>query len=405
MIEELLLRFSRENFDDANYVPLLHGHSETAKPLSLIIKQKRSIWKHRYSFAKDEITFLAGLENFVSRHCEKKYLDAVELKVIEEQVMEKGENSPVDSHTEIDLNIADIGDIKLTADDNLGDLQLGKVRQEYILDPDLRGILSCTVLDADKMIPYQDQELFLITSVVYSEKFDVVGKRKQEWKFEAGLEPPSQFSKVLKSKLYSKYKESSTPPGFAKRNAWGPILVNYCPVQYNKEKKTLEIMKGEFVGKSKFHGDAEAFVDDHDYNNEDVDNDDGQVPVDVVADNILPDDDFTAQEMKNIQRIHKNVLMTTNSREQQKALVKKYLKWFEHFLADDKMKILLDHRQKLTSNDCTFLRSLYVPASLDQDTLDFTKQKKAEIHRYGFILKLIDELSDEEWKELGLPSK
>ena len=47
-------------------------------------------------------------------------------------------------------------------------------------------------------------------------------------------------------------------------------------------------MKGEFVGKSKFHGDAEAFVDDHDYNNEDVDNDDGQVPVDVVADNILP---------------------------------------------------------------------------------------------------------------------
>ena len=98
MIEELLLRFSRENFDDANYVPLLHGHSETAKPLSLIIKQKRSIWKHRYSFAKDEITFLAGLENFVSRHCEKKYLDAVELKVIEEQVMEKGENDPVDRY-------------------------------------------------------------------------------------------------------------------------------------------------------------------------------------------------------------------------------------------------------------------------------------------------------------------
>ena len=98
MIEELLLRFSRENFDDANYVPLLHGYSETANPLSLIIKQKRSIWKHRYSFAKDEITFLAGLENFVSRHCEKKYLDAVKLKVIEEQVMEKGENAPVDRY-------------------------------------------------------------------------------------------------------------------------------------------------------------------------------------------------------------------------------------------------------------------------------------------------------------------
>ena len=54
------------------------------------------------------------------------------------------------------------------------DLQLGRVGQKYILDPDLRGILSCAVLDADKMTPYQDQELFLITSVVYSEKFEVV---------------------------------------------------------------------------------------------------------------------------------------------------------------------------------------------------------------------------------------
>ena len=76
----------------------------------------------------------------------------------------------------------------MTADDNLGDLQLGRVGQEYILDPDLREILSCAVLDAEKMIPYQDQELFLITSVVYSEKFEVVGKRKQEV---CTLSPPS----------------------------------------------------------------------------------------------------------------------------------------------------------------------------------------------------------------------
>ena len=41
MIEELFRRFARENFDDANYVPPFHGHSETSKPLLLIIKQKR----------------------------------------------------------------------------------------------------------------------------------------------------------------------------------------------------------------------------------------------------------------------------------------------------------------------------------------------------------------------------
>ena len=82
--------------------------------------------------------------------------------------------------TTYNFSIADFGEIKLTADDNLGDLQLGRVRQEYILDPDLRGILSWAVLDADKMIVYKDRELFLMTSVIYSEKFEVVGKRMQE---------------------------------------------------------------------------------------------------------------------------------------------------------------------------------------------------------------------------------
>ena len=92
-----------------------------------------------------------------------------------------------------------------------------------------------------------------------------------QWEIEAGLEPQSQFSKVLKSKLHAKYKRTSIPPGVAKRSAWGPILFKYCSVQYNKEAKTLEIMKGEFIGRCKCHGDAEAAV-----------------PVDAVADNILP---------------------------------------------------------------------------------------------------------------------
>ena len=77
----------------------------------------------------------------------------------------------------------------MIADDNLGGILLGRVREEYILDPDLRGILSIAVLNADKMIPYQDHELFLVTSVVYSEKFVVVGEREQ--KVCTLLSPPS----------------------------------------------------------------------------------------------------------------------------------------------------------------------------------------------------------------------
>jgi len=254
MTEELLRKFSRENFDDGDYVPLLHGRSETAKPLSLIIKQKRSVWKH--PFARDEIIILAGLEKYVSSDCEKEYLEAVKLNVIKGNDMRKGKNLPVHSHTEFGVDIADI-EIKLTADGNLGDLQLGRVGQKCILDPDLRGILSCAVLDDDKMIPYQDQELFLITSVVYSEKLEVVGKRKQELEIEAGLEPSSRLSKVLKSKLYGKYKKTSTPPGVAKRNSWGPILFKHCRVQYNKEKKNT----GAHEGRVCWHAQNKAYCE------------------------------------------------------------------------------------------------------------------------------------------------
>ena len=99
MIEELLRKFSRENFDDVNYMPLLHGHSETTKPLSLIIKRKRPIWKR--PFAKDEMTILAGLEKYVSSDCAKGYKDAVKLKVMAEQVIEKGKTAPVDRYKQI----------------------------------------------------------------------------------------------------------------------------------------------------------------------------------------------------------------------------------------------------------------------------------------------------------------
>ena len=78
----------------------------------------------------------------------------------------------------------------------------------------------------------------------------------------------------------------------AKRNAWGPILFKYCRVQYNREKKRLEIMEGEFVGKRKPTRDMRPFeeelYDDDASTDEDDNDDDGQVPFDVVADDISP---------------------------------------------------------------------------------------------------------------------
>ena len=57
-----------------------------------------------------------------------------------------------------------------------GILALGKLSQKYIDDPDLRGILANAELDADKMKSFAEcDELLLITSVIYSETFDLNG--------------------------------------------------------------------------------------------------------------------------------------------------------------------------------------------------------------------------------------
>ena len=76
------------------------------------------------------------------------------------------------------MNVGETGEITLTIDDNLGDLQLGKVSEEYISDSDLRKILTSFDLDTNKMSCLKDQELLLVTSVVYSERFKVQGNRK-----------------------------------------------------------------------------------------------------------------------------------------------------------------------------------------------------------------------------------
>jgi len=69
---------------------------------------------------------------------------------------------------------------KIKIDEELGDLELGKIDQEYITDPDLRGILADTELNINMMKYLQRCELCLITEVIYSARFEVSGKRKRE---------------------------------------------------------------------------------------------------------------------------------------------------------------------------------------------------------------------------------
>ena len=70
--------------------------------------------------------------------------------------------------------------IKIKTADDLGELELGKLDQEYIKDPDLRELLHMTTLDGRKMESLEGQKLRLAYSVIYSEKFVLKGKRGHE---------------------------------------------------------------------------------------------------------------------------------------------------------------------------------------------------------------------------------
>ena len=98
-----------------------------------------------------------------------------------------------------------------------------------------------------------------------------------QWGIDAELELPSELAKVLQSKTQCTYKENIIPPGVATRNAWGPILFKYCRVQYNETSKKLDMVKGEFAGKSTISRATKE------------DNVDAGIPIDLDADdNYLP---------------------------------------------------------------------------------------------------------------------
>ena len=92
------------------------------------------------------------------------------------------------------MDVSGGAEVTLKMHQDLGDLQLGILSQKYITDPDIRTLLANTNLDIQKMVSFEEHELLLITSVIYSEKFEVTGERKREVL-------PSDFTVTFKSIL------------------------------------------------------------------------------------------------------------------------------------------------------------------------------------------------------------
>ena len=88
------------------------------------------------------------------------------------------------SFAEFDTGLAGYAGGMIKLRDDKGVLTLGKLSQKYIDDPDLRGILANAELDANKMKSFAESDkLLVITSVIYSETFDLKGERMHQVKY------------------------------------------------------------------------------------------------------------------------------------------------------------------------------------------------------------------------------
>ena len=96
------------------------------------------------------------------------------------KILTRAQFSFLTSATDIGGDISRFFEVTVKLDQDYGEVRLGRLTQQYITDPDIRGLLENTTLDNNKMKTFEDVDLLLITSVIKSEKFEVKGERKSE---------------------------------------------------------------------------------------------------------------------------------------------------------------------------------------------------------------------------------
>lgn len=393
MIDKLLREFAEENFGDqeGKYFPVCHGQIQEIRPFGLMVKKPRSFLER--PLKKYKYTTLAGLERYVVKGKDKEFLESLNKSIVKEdrRIVLEEENKEDDkgaaSKLEFGVKAANCANVTVKINQDLGFLELGRIDQEYILDPDIREILANVELDSAKAEGFQDLELRLITSVIYSERFALKGNRKNEVEVDGGVNIPTQMFAQLKGK----FKKCHIPPKLAKRNERGPFLFRCCKVVYDKESNKLNLAKGEYVGKDTFRDLEHENEEDEEYN-------DTAVSLEEDQESNLADF-FTDEDSNKLEIIKNSVLKPTKNREVRKARVNKYLHWFEEALLKKQKRLLLD--EPLTAADCQFLRSIFVPAFDNRVTVNLPKAFDEEkIQGYAIVLKIISDFSEENWDEI-----
>lgn len=379
MIEELIREYAETNFG-TGYFPLAHGSPEAAKPFGLMVKKKRSKLKRPWKSYEYEI--LDGLVKYVKKDKENEFLDALNLNVQKtDNLKQEGDEEHgggASRKFEVGFEAAKCVEAKIKLNEELGDLELGKIDQEYITDPDLRRLLADTELNINLMKDFKGYKLRLITKVIYSERFEVKGKREKEYEVDAGATVPTQPFAQLKGHVKMKV----TPPKIATRNTRGPFLLKCHRVVYDEESNRLKL--AEFVG-HEVHRDI----------NEDDEEEEEYEDTVMASEESDLADSFTKEDSKKLEKIMNSVLIPTKNREERKVRVNKYLKWFQEALTKDQKKLTLN--EPLTDADREFLQRIFVPAPPHQTTVDLSRFDDEKIQGYAIVLKFVADISDEEW--------
>ena len=82
MLEKSLLKFAEESFSDKyKYCTSFYSENKEIRPLALIVKQQRSMFKR--PFGKSELIILEGLEKYVEGEGDEEFCKALKKMITE----------------------------------------------------------------------------------------------------------------------------------------------------------------------------------------------------------------------------------------------------------------------------------------------------------------------------------
>ena len=93
-IEAVLRAFAEENFDGSNYYPVSHGETKSIKPLAVVVKKQRSVFKR--PFAKSEFIVTGELDDCVVKDKREEFTEAVNSTLLKEDNLKVPEDDAED---------------------------------------------------------------------------------------------------------------------------------------------------------------------------------------------------------------------------------------------------------------------------------------------------------------------